>query len=184
MPDFLISGGLPGHPSGLADKEAALVSPLYKAVNTLAQQLSVNTGNVQYLPSEQAQIDQFTKLLATRTQKIFIKAGENLNYGHLVTLSISAGRIVAHKADNTILTKPAHAVVDAPGGILSGEYGEAVFIQGRTAGISGSTFAGYYWLSTAGQAQSTKPVGPGIIIQYVGMGFGTAGFYLDIREPE
>jgi hypothetical protein len=184
MPDFGISSGLPSYPSGLADKEANLVAPIYRAIHTLAQQLSLQTGNVQYAPGEQANIDQFTKLLATRTQKIFVQAGEALDYGNLVTLSLAAGKIVAHKADATDLNKPAHAVVDAVNGIATNQFGEAIFIQGRTAGISGTSFASPYWLSTAGQVQAVKPEGPGILTQYVGLGLGTAGFYADLEEPK
>lgn len=184
MPEFSISSGLPSYPSGLSDKDAALVLPLYRAISNLAQQLSLLTGNVQYSPGEQAQLDQFTKLLAQRTQKIFVQAGENLTYGNLVTLGLSGGKIVATKADATDLTKPAHAVIDAPAGILNGDFGEAIFLQGRTAGISGTTFAAPYWLSTAGQVQAVKPEGPGILTQYVGLGLGTAGFYADLEEPK
>ncbi len=39
MPEYFISSGLPSYPSGLSDKEAALVMPLYRAIGTLAQQL-------------------------------------------------------------------------------------------------------------------------------------------------
>ena len=184
MPEFSISSGLPSYPSGLSDKDAALVLPLYRAISNLAQQLSLLTGNVQYSPAEQAQVDQFTKLLAQRTQKIFVQAGEDLGYGNLVTLSLVSGKIVATKADATDVTKPAHAVVDAPAGIANGTFGEAIFLQGRTAGIAGTTFAAPYWLSTSGQVQAVKPEGPGILTQYVGLGLGTAGFYADLEEPK
>lgn len=184
MPQFSISSGLPSYPSGLSDKDAALVLPLYRAISNLAQQLSLLTGNAQYSPTEQSQVDQFTKLLAQRTQKLFVEAGEALAYGNLVTLSLSGGKIVAFKADASDLTKPAHAVIDAPAGLSIGEFGEAVFLQGRTAGISGTTFGAPYWLSTNGQVQAVKPEGPGIITQYVGLGLGTAGFYADLEEPK
>lgn len=184
MPEFSISSGLPSYPSGLSDKDAALVLPLYRAVANIAQQLSLLTGNVQYSSAEQGQVDQLTKLLAQRTQKIFVKAGENLNYGNLVTLTLASGKIVANKADATDVTKPAHAVIDAVGGIFSGDFGEAIFLQGRTSGISGTTFGAPYWLSTAGQVQAVKPEGPGILTQYVGLGLGTAGFYADLEEPK
>jgi hypothetical protein len=184
MPEYFISSGLPSYPSGLSDKEAALVLPLYRAVGTLAQQLSTLTGNVQYSGGEQAQIDQLTKLLAQRTQKIFVQAGETLGYGNLVTLSLASGKIVANKADATNLNKPAHAVIDVPGGIAVGQFGEAIFLQGRTSGITGTTFGAPYWLSTAGQVQAVRPDGPGVLTQYVGLGLGTAGFYADLEEPK
>lgn len=184
MPEYFISSGLPTYPSGLSDKEAALVLPLYRAIGTLAQQLSVLTGNVQYSSGEQSQIDQLTKLIAQRTQKISVQAGEALGYGALVTLSISGGKIVAFKADATDLNKPAHAVIDVVGGLTTGQFGEAIFLQGKTSGITGTTFGAPYWLSTAGQVQATKPEGPGVLTQYVGLGLGTAGFYADLEEPK
>jgi hypothetical protein len=184
MPEYFISSGLPSYPSGLSDKEAALVLPLYRAIGTLAQQISTLTGNVQYSGTEQGQIDQLTKLLAQRTQKIFVQAGETLGYGNLVTLSLASGKIVANKADATNLNKPAHAVIDTPGGIATNQFGEAIFLQGRTSGITGTTFGAPYWLSTAGQVQAVKPEGPGVLTQYVGLGLGTAGFYADLEEPK
>lgn len=182
MPDFNISSGLPSYPAGLADKEAGLVLPLYRAVNSLAQQLSAQTGNVQYSASEMASVNQLTLLFSQRTQKIFVKAGEDLNYGTLVNLTIVSGKIVANKADATVLSKPAHAVIDRPGGILTGAFGEAVFMEGKTEGITGTTFGTAYYLSTAGIAQSTPPVATGVLNQLVGIGLGSAGFYLSTEQ--
>lgn len=177
MPEYNIATGLPSYPAGLPDKEAGLVLPLYRAVNALAQQLSTLTGSAQYDSSEQSALDQFTKLLSAKTQKLFVQAGETLAYGSVVTLSISGGKIVAHKADATVLTKPAHAVIDVPTGIASGNFGEAIFMEGRTQGITGTAFGTAYYLSTAGIVQSTPPVATGVINQIVGYGLGSAGFY-------
>lgn len=76
MPEFNISSGLPSYPSGLSDKEAALVLPLYRAINSLTSQLAVQSGNVQFSGTEQASVDQFTKFTSQRTRKIFVQAGE------------------------------------------------------------------------------------------------------------
>lgn len=179
MPEFNISSGLPSYPSGLSDKEAALVLPLYRAINSLTSQLAVQSGNVQFSGTEQASVDQFTKFTSQRTRKIFVQAGEALSFGNLVTLSISGGKIVAHKADATVLTKPAHAIIDTTTGIASGSYGEAIFMQGKSSGVTGTSFGTAYYLSTAGQVQSTPPVATGVLNQRVGMGLGSAGFYFD-----
>lgn len=179
MPEFNISSGLPSYPSGLSDKDAALVLPLYRAINSLAQQLAVQSGSVQFSAAEQASVDQLTKFTSQRTRKLFVKAGEALSFGNLVSLSISAGKIVAHKADATNLSRPAHAIIDVPTGIASGAFGEAIFMQGKSSGISGTSFGTAYYLSTAGQVQSTPPVATGVLNQLVGIGLGSAGFYFD-----
>jgi hypothetical protein len=182
MPKYDISSGLPSYPPGLSDKDASLVLPLYRSVNAIAQYLSFYTGRVQYTPAEQAQADQFTKLTDSATQKVFIKAGEALGYGNLVNLTVSGGKIVAFKADATNLARPAHAIVDVPGGIPLDGFGEAVFLRGRTMGVGGSTFGSVYYLSTGAAMQLTPPTAPGVLHQVVGIGLGSAGFYLNI-EP-
>ena len=183
MPQFLISAGLPLYPAGLTDKEANIISPIYNAINALSQQVALNTGNVQYSPAEQAVLDQFTKLISAKEQRIFVKAGEALNYGNVVTLSLSGGKVVAFKADSNDLTKPGHAIVDAAAGIALNEFGEALLLTGKTRGITGTTFMAPYYLSTAGQVQDTKPQGPTFITQFIGYGLGTEGFYAAIESP-
>lgn len=182
MPDYLLASGLPSYPSGLSDKDAALVLPLYRAINALAQQLSVVAGAVQYSSAEQAQVSQLSKLTSTANQKLTVKAGEALAYGQLLTLSVVSGKIVAMKADASTLTKPAHAVCDTPGGIALNAFGDAVFMTGLTAGISGTVLGAAYYLSTAGTIQISPTVATGVLNQVVGIGLGSAGFYLDI-EP-
>lgn len=177
MPDFNISSGLPSYPPGLTDKDAALVLPLYRATNSLAQQLSVQSGNVQYSAAEMASIDQFAKFTAQNTRKVFVQATEALTYGNVINLYISGSTLSARKADASVLTKPAHAVLDIPGGLAVGAYGEVIFMEGRTKGITGSTLLAPYYLSTAGTVQLAAPVATGVINQVVGYGLGSAGFY-------
>lgn len=179
MPTFNLASGLPSYPAGLSDKDAALVLPLYRAVNSLAQQLAVQSGNATYSAAEQASVDQFTKFTDTRTRKMFVQAAEDLTFGNLVTLSIAGGKIVATKADATVLTQPAHAIIDEPAGIASGGFGEAIFMQGNSSGVTGTSFGTAYYLSTSGQIQATPPVASGVINQIVGIGLGSAGFYFD-----
>jgi hypothetical protein len=181
MPQFNISSGLPSYPAGLPDQEAGLVLPLYRAVNSLAQHISQQSGNVEYSSQEQSGLDQFTKLTGQRTQKIFVKAAEPLGFGKLISLSLDAGKVVAHLANADAPIKPAHAVVDTVGGIATGSFGEAVFLNGKTSGISGTSFMVIYYLSTEGQVQSTVPTAPGVLRQIVGYGLGSAGFYTQIQ---
>lgn len=183
MPQFLISAGLPLYPAGLTDKEASVIVPIYNAINALSQQVALTTGNVQYSPAEQAVLDQFTKLISAKEQRIFVKAGEALAYGNVVTLSLSGGKVVAFKADATNLAKPGHAIIDASAGIALDAFGEALLLTGKTRGITGTSFMAPYYLSTAGQVQAAKPHGPGVITQFIGYGLGSAGFYAAIESP-
>ena len=181
MPQFGIASGLPSYPSGLEDKDAGLVLPLYRSVNGLAQRLSEATGQVQYNAGEMAQVDQFSKLIDSRTNKLMIRANVNLSYGRLVNLFIAAdGKVVGRLANATTL-RQAHAIVDTVGGIAVGEYGEVIFLRGKSSGIGGTTFGTTYYLSINGLTTATAPVATGALHQAVGMGLGSAGFYLDIQ---
>lgn len=182
MPKYQLTSGLPTYPAGLEDDKASLVLPLYRAINGVAQQLSVMTGNVQYDPTEQASIDQFTKLGTQRTQVIFVQAAEDLLYGNLLTLSLSSGKIVAHKATQADTSKPAHALLNVTTGLTTGQYGEALFMFGKSAGVTGTGFMTPYYLATNGQMTATPPSTAGYLRQHVGYGLGSSGVYLAI-EP-
>lgn len=182
MPQFLVSSGLPDLPAGLNDKDSALVSPLYRALSALAQQLATLTGNIQYDQAEQAVIDQLGGVIDGREQRIYVKALETLPYGRLITLSIDAGKLSARVADGTVLTKPAHALCDVPGGIAVGKYGLALFMRGKSAAVTGTALGTTYYLSTVGNMQATPPTADGVLNQVVGTGLGSAGIYLNI-EP-
>ena len=181
MPQPRVSSGLPSYPSGLTDAQANLAAPLYRAVNSLANSMSVLTGNVDYSPAEQASVNQLVKLLDAQTQVIFVQAAEPLVFGQLLTLSVAGGRIVAHVASALDLARPAHAVCNVPS-IATGSNGEALFMRGRTRGISGTVFGAPYYLSSSGIAQITPPAATGVLNQVVGVGLGSEGFYLNI-EP-
>jgi hypothetical protein len=182
MPSYTISSGLPDLPVGLTDKDAALVSPLYRAVSALAQQLSTLTGNVQYSSSEQSNIDQFSGLIDSREQRIYVKALEPINYGSLITLSVDSGKLAASLADASVLTKPAHGICDLPGGIGTGSYGVCLLVRGRTASVSGTVMGATYYLSTAGGMQIVSPTADGVLNQIVAIGLGSAGVYLNIEQ--
>jgi len=182
MPSYTISSGLPDLPVGLKDADAALVGPIYRAVNALAQQLSLLTGNIQFSAAEQAQIDQLSTLIDHREQRIYVKALELLPYGALVTISLDGGKLSASLADATNLNKPAHGICDTIGGIPTGEFGVIIFSQGRSAGVAGTILGTTYYLSTAGTMQAEIPTASGVIIQVVGTGLGSAGFYLNAEQ--
>ena len=182
MPKFSIASGLPDLPVGLNDKDAALVGPLYRSITALSQQLSLLTGNVQYSASEQAGIDQFSGLIDSREQRIYVKAMEALSYGSLISLVVDGGRLAAWKADAAVLTKSAHGICDQPGGIAAGSYGVCLFMRGRTASVAGTAIGSTYYLSTAGALQLASPTADSVLNQIVGVGLGSAGLYLNI-EP-
>jgi hypothetical protein len=180
MPDYLISTGIPALPAGLNDRDAGLVSPLYRAINNLAQQLATLTGNVQYTGAELITVEQLTGMLLSKTAKIYVQASVDLPFGAALTLSISGGRIVAELADATVTTKPCHAICDTLGGFLTGANGTAI-TAGRTVGITGTTFGATYYLSTAGTLQITGPTADGVLNQICGIGLGSAGFLAQIE---
>lgn len=119
MPQFQIDSGLPVYPSGLTDEDAGLVLPMYRAINSIAQQLSTLTGSVQYSNTELGQLDPFIGLQSQRTNKITCTAAENLAFGNIVNLYVDGGVIKARKADALFL-RPAHGIVDNPAGMAAG----------------------------------------------------------------
>lgn len=183
MPKFTIASGLPDLPSGLTDKEAGTVTPLYRAINSVAQQLSLQTGNVQYSQGELANIDQLVGLTDGKEMQIYPKALEAIGYGNLVTLSLSAGKLCMMKATASDVNKPAHGICIAPDGVANGAYGTVLFLRGRTEAVSGTSVGTRYYLSTAGTMQTARPVAPAVLTQPVAIGFGSSGIYLDIQPP-
>jgi len=180
MPSFNLQSGLPSQPSGLKDEDYSLVAPLYRAVSALTQQAAAATGNVTYTAAEQATSDQFVKLIGQRYNKIFVRATVALGFGKIVNLHLVGGIVEARLADATGTTLPAHGVVDVPNGIAIGEWGEIIFMTGRSAGIAGSVFGSRYFLSTNGDVQLAAPTASGSLVQIVGVGLGSAGFWTNI----
>ena len=181
MPEYLVTSGLPSYPAGLADKEASLVLPLYRAVNNLSQSMSALSGNVQYSVEEMQKASPVTKLVSDKRNSIFAKAHETMNFGTVVSIFSSAGVLTARKADHAV-PRGAHGIVNNVNGVTVGNYCEILFMSGHTLGITGSVIGQPYWLSTGGQVQASKPTSG--IIQPVGWGLGTDGFYLNIELPQ
>ena len=182
MPQFGVNTGLPDTPAGLSDTDYGLVVPLYRSMQSLAQYISQLSGTIEYSQDEMASIDQLTKLTDQLTRKVIVKAMEPLGYGEMISLTVDSGKLVAYRATATNLNRKALACCDTPGGIATDRFGEAIFMQGRTDGISGTSFGTVYYLSTDGAVQSTPPVATGVLNQIVGIGLGSAGFYVNI-EP-
>lgn len=183
MPKLGITSGLPALPAGLSDEKAALVIPLYRAIHNVAQQLSLTAGAVTYTQAELATLNPLSKLTSSATQRVIVKAAEDLSYGMLLNLAVDAqGLITAQKADYS-LSLPAHAVLESPQGVLTDSYGEALLMTGHTASIGGSVGGTFYYLSTAGLVQTPAPSVTGDMVQAVGVGLATRGFFLNISAP-
>lgn len=182
MPLFGISSGLPALPIGMSDEDYGKFAPVYRAISSLSEQISFNVGDMQFKPDEIGNVDQLVLLSSHRQQKIIVKAGEALAYGQALTFTIELGKVVAYKASATNLARPAHGMCNSPTGIAAGEFGDALFMQGRCEGVAGTTFGAVYYLSVDGAIQVTPPVATGVINQILGIGLGSAGFYLQI-EP-
>jgi hypothetical protein len=178
---FGIDVGLPQYPAGLSDKDAGLVLPLYRAISALAQKASTATGQLQLSPAEMALSDQFDQLLAHRFNRLKVRAAEAIGFGQAVNLILTSGVVEAQLADATTTTKPCHGLCDVPTGLSVGQWGEIIFMNGRSQGVAGTVFGSRYFLSTTpGAVQLSPPASPGNLVQLLGVGLGSAGFYLQI----
>lgn len=182
MPLYGISSGLSALPIGMKDEDFNKFAPVYRAIDSLSQQLSFNVGDMQFKQDEIGSVDQLVLLSSHRQQKVIIKAGEPLSYGQALTFTVALGKVVAYRASATNLALPAHGMCNSPTGIATGEFGEAIFMQGRCEGVAGTTFGAVYYLSIDGAIQVTPPVATGVINQIIGIGLGSAGLYLQL-EP-
>lgn len=179
---YLFQSGLPDLPVG-NDKDTAQTRPLYMAIGNISKELAVSTGKFELDQVEAGSRSQLEFLSTGKLHRIYVLAdGGSLAYGKLINLYIAGGKIAGRLADQSAVPvgdRRAHAVIDEPNGIAAGAYGKALFLEGMTAGIAGSVFAAPYYLSTAGNVQLAIP-GAGLI-QPVGYGMGSAGFYLRIN---
>jgi hypothetical protein len=180
MPKYLLNSGLAATPVGLPDKEAAVVTPLYQAVYNLAQRVSEITGHVTYSGFELASLDRSAGLQSASFSKLTAQAGEPLSYGDMLHIGVSGSELVAVRASNDNPGLWANAVCDTVGGVAAGQFFQALWMQGRTRGITGSIFGATYYLATGGAISSSVPGGG--FTQIVGTGLAGAGFYLNIRE--
>lgn len=182
MPKYLITSGLQAVPTAAEDKTFQALLPIYSAINSLAQHLSKLTGQAEYSQSELSQESQIVEVQAQNLLRLRVKALEDLLFGHIITLTLSGGKLCASKADATDDTKPAHGCVATVQGISTGQFGEVTVLGGYTAGITGTAVGQYYWLGTAGLVQPAQPAVSGNLVQGIGYGLGSAGFILQISS--
>lgn len=182
MPDYGLSAGIPQSPVGLPDKEFNLLLPLYAAINGLAQSVSDVAGLTTYSQAEQAQQSQLKAVRTQSATRLSVYAPSALDYGKVVHLYLNSDKIAAEEASSATNAKPAQGVVNSPLGIEAGQYGDVLLFTGYTLGITGTTVGAVYYLSTAGNVSTTRPAAAGTTIQAVGVGLGSAGFYLNISS--
>lgn len=182
MPDYGLNAGIPQTPVGLADKEFSLLLPVYQAINNLAQNVSDIAGLTTYSQAELAQQSQLRAIRTQNATRLAVYAPGDLDYGKVVNLYLDSGKIAAREADATDATKPAHGVVNSVTGIAAGTYGDILLCTGLTAGIIGTTVGELYYLDTTGNVSNSRPAAVGSIIQAVGIGLGSAGFYLNVSS--
>lgn len=180
MPQYGITSGLEQLPNIGDDKAFKLVLPLYNAVNALAKQVAILSGAISFTQGELAEQNQVAYLRSQNANRLFVKALVPLAFGRVVHIKLDSGKIAAELADSTDTTKPGHGVVANPEGIATGQFGEVTFMQGFSQGIAGTAIGGFYWLGTGGLVQNSPPAVAGNLIQGIGVGLGSAGFYLSI----
>lgn len=182
MPMYKFSSGLPQLPSsGLQPEQFQLVQPLYLALTAVAQRTAEATGNITYDQEELSARNQLGGLLTQNHRRIYPLAVGTLAFGKLVSLTISGGKLAAQLADAASGLK-AHGVVEEPYGITSGQYGSVLLLEGLTTGISGTVLGEFYYLHNSGNIALAPPAGAPLT-QRVGLGMGSAGFYLSIQAP-
>lgn len=179
MPEYKITSGLPQLPA-TNDKAFKDLFPLYTAINALAKPIADLTGQVTFSQAELAERNPVASITSQHQNRVFVKALELLPFGALVSLSVDAGKLAGSLASCTVPIKPAHGIVAEPFGIQSGKFGEITMMNGYSPGIAGTAVGQFYWLATGGLVQAPAPTTAGQLLQAVGVGLGSAGFYLQI----
>lgn len=182
MPDYKITTGLPQTPTTSDDKTFGLFLPVYNALNALSKVVSQGIGAVDYTQEELAQRNQLGSVITQNHRKLYALAPAALMYGQVVNVYLDSGKLAARLADATTAALPAHGIVNNPAGIAAGQYGEILLVEGFTAGITGTTIGVYYYLSTGGLISPVRPAVAGSIVQAVGFGLGSLGFYAHISS--
>lgn len=170
MPKYGITAALASLPTGLKDAEAAMVSPLYLAINKLARDVSVATGNVSLDAAELVSYNATVGLIAGRQQQLTAKAASAIGYGQVVTITHSGTEFVATLATSAMTV---HGICNNPAGVAINEFFPVLFLNGLCAGVTGTTVGAKYYSS--GTAGILVP-GPSAT-QFVGIGMGGAGLY-------
>lgn len=181
MPEYRITTGLPQLPVQSDEKSFGLVLPLYQAMNALAKALAQEAGAVDFNQVELAQRNQLASINTQNHKKLYALAPVAIPFGHLVNVYLDSGKLAVRDASAlSASAKAAHGMVTQLDGIDAGQFGEVTLFEGYTTGVGGTTVGATYYLSTTpGLATATAPASPNLR-QAVGMGLGSAGFYLSI----
>lgn len=169
-----------------------LTEPQVRSLYSLLQDSisSVVQGIETYTSPQQKQQDTWSTqapentLLAQNLNRLYVKAGEAINYGALINLyDLGAGVLGVRNANATNNTKPCHGWCTTVGGIANTAYGEVILGHGLCVAIGGLTIGTRYFLSTTnGIATNTAPVAAGNIEQPIGFGLGATKLFMNITS--
>ena len=174
MKQYGIGTGLPDAPVGLDEENTKLMMPVYRALASMAQQLSDVTG-VTIVPGTDIQdLGSLAQHDGFRTRKLSFEAGENITASRFIHLDNTAGESRIWQASSlNAVNRRAHGVCIEPGGIVSGSRGRVLLFQGLLAGLSGLTPGTVYYLGASGGILAIPP-GAGSFVQPVGLAVSTS----------
>jgi hypothetical protein len=167
--------GLPDLPFGLPDKEFAMLSPLYRALQSLAVATSKASGLTTYSPAYYEKLKLRDTATVARMNYIPVRAGESILFGEPVNLYQVSGELLARRAMAADNTKICVALCGEEGGITSGAFGKC-YLGGCYLPIPTSDFGPMYLAPTGGYAIN-RPTTAGQIVQAVGFALGSHGLF-------
>lgn len=172
--------GLPSLPSdGLPPAVYNEATLLYRAINNLAQGISLYAG---VDPIEQADWSQYppsATILSANLTRIYPIAGAAISVGQIVNLYSNAGVLNARLANASGAGTMAHGIANTSAAI--GQRLEMQWLRCYNFSIGGMTIGTLYWLSTvAGAIQNVAPAAAGTIAQPIGVAVAASELIMDI----
>lgn len=151
----LITAGLPDSPMVDSPDLKKALSPIHIALNKLAQETGVATGQVSARKSElSGNISEFFRL--NSLGMLVLESSVPVSYGLLLGVSNVGGVAKWILANSTTGVRPIAVCVE-PGGAVPGELCRAVFGCGLLKNVAGVTAGNMYWVGTGGQFVNSKP---------------------------
>lgn len=167
-------------PQGIPPELMGVFTEVYNVLNNLASALTKDCGAGSRNPAQwDALAGSATTILANNMSRLYVRAGEDLSYGDIISLFDAAGVLVARKANATDSSKPADGFCSVPQGIVTGVAGEVILSHGVLP-ASGLTIAQRYFLSTVdGFMTPVPPTAAGNIEQYLGVAISSTALYFN-----
>lgn len=158
-------------PSSVPVALQPVIKPIYLALQSLIQTLINYCGIEARAPSAiLTSSNDPAAYLAANVHRFYCIANEAIIQGAAVNLFNFGGSLAARNANATDNTKPAIGYCSQVGGLLSGQVGEFVLVDGMVTVSAGGLVpgAGYYLSTTPGAYTSVAPVALGNISQQLG----------------